>query len=225
MNILIPQHQEYKFKSLGHINKNMNKKIIKLILEAAGKGLTIFDVDETLFHSKARVQVKKDGKVIKDLNNVQFNSYKLKKGEEFDFGQFRSAKLFNQTSTPIGKMIAKAKAIIKNATKAGSKVIVVTARGDMDDRDLFIDTFKDQGIDMSKVYIERAGNLGSGSTYKDKQTVFKKYLDSGEYKRIRLFDDAVTNLYALLSLRDDYPNVTFEAYRVKKDGSVKTIRK
>ena len=56
-------------------------------------------------------------------------------------------------------MINKAKAIIKNAAKKGSKVIFVTARADMDDRDLFIDTFKAQGIDMSQVYIERAGNL------------------------------------------------------------------
>ena len=202
----------------------MNKNIIKLILEAAGKGLTIFDIDETLFHSKARVQIKKDGKVIKDIDNIEFNSYKLKKGEEFVFGQFRSAKIFNQTSTPIGKMINKAKAIIKNATKAGSKVIFVTARGDMDDKKLFVNTFKQQGIDMKNVYIERAGNLKSGSTYKDKQAVFEKYLSTGDYKRIRLFDDHVTNLYALLSLRDNYPNVTFEAYRVKKDGSIKTVR-
>jgi len=207
-----------------HINRGVNKNIIKLIVEATGKGLTIFDIDETLFHSKARVKVKKDNKVILDLDNVEFNSYKLKKGEEFDFGQFRSAKFFNQSSTPIAKMIAKAKAIIKNATKAGSKVILVTARGDMDDKKLFVDTFKQQGIDMSKVYIERSGNLESGSTYKNKQTVFKKYLDTGDYKRIRLFDDHVTNLYALLSLRDNYPDVTFEAYRVKPDGSVKTVR-
>ena len=32
------------------------------------------------------------------------------------------------------------------------------------------------------------------------------------------------NLYALLSLRDDYPNVTFEAYKVTKKGTIKTIR-
>ncbi len=174
MHILTLLHQEYNFESSGHINRNMNRNIIKLILEAAaGKGLTIFDVDETLFYSKARVKIKKDGKIIKDLDNVGFNSYKLKKGEEFDFGEFKNAKLFNTTSTPIGKMIAKAKAIIKNATKAGSKVIIVTARADMDDKKLFIDTFKAQGIDMKNVYVERAGNLGSGSTYKDKQAVFK----------------------------------------------------
>ena len=37
--------------------------------EAAGKGLTMFDVDETMFMTKAKVKVVKDGKVIKKLDN------------------------------------------------------------------------------------------------------------------------------------------------------------
>jgi|TARA_B110000116_G_scaffold260038_1_gene262749 hypothetical protein len=121
-------------------------------------------------------------------------------------------------------MINKAKAIIKNSVKAGSKVIVVTARGDMDDKELFINTFKAQGLDMENVYIERAGNFGLVSSAKNKEVVFRKYLETGVYKRIRLFDDAIDNLYALLMLRDEFPDVAFEAYRVMKDGSIKSIR-
>lgn len=204
----------------------MTRKIVQLILEARGnQGLSIFDIDETLFYSKAKVKVVKDGKVIKSLDNVQFNNYKLGNGEDFDFGEFKSAKIFNQTSTPIGRMIAKAKAIIRNAVAKGSKVIFVTARGDLDDKKLFISTFKAQGLDMKNVYVERAGNLGPNKPEKNKRIVFKKYLDTGNYKRIRLFDDHVENLYALLSLKDEYPNVEFETYRVKKDGTIQTIKK
>tara|TARA_A100001011_G_scaffold313761_1_gene331691 strand:- start:404 stop:1018 length:615 start_codon:yes stop_codon:yes gene_type:complete len=203
----------------------MKKELIKYIVEASGRGLTIFDIDETLFHTKAKINVKKDGKIVASLTNVEYNNYILKPGEEFDYGQFKSAKVFAKTSTPIAKMINKAKLIIKNAVKAGSKVIVVTARGDMDDKKLFVDTFKAQGLDMKNVYIERAGNIGLDDAAKNKEVVFKKYLDTGDYKRIRLFDDAVDNLYALLSLQDQYPDVTFEAYRVKRDGSIKSIRR
>ncbi|MEJ6807356.1 MAG: hypothetical protein QNK64_04735, partial [Saprospiraceae bacterium] len=128
------------------------------------------------------------------------------------------------TSTPIAKMINKAKAIITNSIKQGSKVIVVTARGDMDDKKLFVNTFKAQGLDMDNVYIERAGNIGLDSAAKNKEVVFRKYLDTGLYKRIRLFDDAVENLKALTSLKKEYPDVTFEAYRVKKDGSIQTMK-
>ena len=203
----------------------MKRELIQYIIEAAaGKGLTIFDIDETLFHTTAKIQVKKGGKVLKDLTNIEYNSYKLKSGESYDYGQFKSAKLFNQTSTPVGKMVAKAKIIIKNATKKGSKVIVVTARGDMDDKNLFVATFEAHGIDMKDVYIERAGNIGLDNSAKNKEVVFRKYLDTGNYKRIRLFDDAMENLLALTSLKEEYPDVTFEAYRVNKNGSITTVK-
>ena len=155
---------------------------------------------------------------------MEFNSYILGKDEEFDYGEFRSAKIFNETSTPIAKMINKARAIIKNATAAGSTVIVVTARGDMDDKKLFLNTFKQNGLDMTNVYIERAGNIGLDNSAKNKEVVFRKYLDTGKYKRIRLFDDAIDNLKALTSLKDEYPDVAFEAYRVNKNGSISTVK-
>ena len=42
--------------------------------EAAGKGLTMFDVDETMFMTKAKVKVVKDGKVIKQLAHQHFKN-------------------------------------------------------------------------------------------------------------------------------------------------------
>ena len=186
-----------------------------------GQGLTIFDIDKTLFHSDTKVGIKKDGKIIKTLD--KFEKYKLKKGEEFDFGEFKDAKRFAQTASPIGRMIAKAKVIIRNATKTGSKVIFVTARADMDDKKLFINTLKAHGLDMSKVYVERAGNLGI-DTAKNKSTILKTYLDSGKYARVRMFDDQLDNLKALLSLKDDYPKIKFEAWKVLPKGSIKTVR-
>ena len=188
-----------------------------------GKGLTIFDIDRTLFDTDAKVRVVKDGEVIKTLDKSTEN-YKLKPGEEFDYGEFKSAKIFAQTASPIGRMITKAKAIIKNATARGSKVIFVTARADMDDKKVFINTFKSHGLDMSKVYIERSGNLGVEDAAKNKQTVFKRYLDSGDYSRVRLFDDFIGNLNALLILRTKYPDITFEGWLVNPDGRIRVVK-
>lgn len=192
--------------------------------EAAGKGLTIFDIDETMFITKAKVHVVKNGKVIKKLDNQEFNTYKKKPGEDYDFGEFKNAEIFNRTSTPIAKMINKVKAILKNASKSGSKVIIVTARPDFDNKKIFLDTFKKQGIDIDKIYVERAGNLGSGPAADNKKIIFKKYLDQKIYKRIRLFDDAMSNLKMFLSLQKEYPDVSFEAFLAKHNGSVKKIR-
>lgn len=199
-------------------------KFSEFLIEASGKGLTMFDVDETMFITKAKVGVVKDGKTIKKLNNQEFNVYKKKAGEEFDFGEFTNAEIFNKTSTPIARMINKVKAILKNATKAGSKVIIVTARPNFDNKKLFLDTFRQQGIDIDKIYVERSGNLGPGSAADNKIVIFRKYLDQKIYKRIRLFDDAKSNLSAFLSLQKEYPDVKFEAWLAKKDGGVKRVR-
>ena len=201
------------------------KNFKTFLLEAEGKGLTMFDVDETMFKTKAKVKViNKNGKVIKKLDNQQFNLYKKKAGEEFDFGEFKNAEVFNRTSTPIARMINKVKVILKNATKKGSKVIIVTARPNFDDKELFLDTFRNQGIDIDKIYVERAGNLGSGPAAENKKVIFRKYLDQKIYKRIRLFDDAKSNLKAFLSLQKDYPKVDFEAFLAKSNGSVSRVR-
>jgi len=188
------------------------------------KGLTIFDIDDTMFKSKARVIVKSKSEKRKALSPQDFNSYKLGKDEELDFGEFKSSQIFYQTATPIAKMVAKAKAIIKNATKAGSKVIIVTARSDMDDKDLFLKTFEAHGIPMKNVYVERAGNMGGKNSAASKQIIFKKYLDTGEYSRIRLFDDHKENLDALLDLQRQFPDVDMFAYLANDKGSVKRIK-
>ena len=186
-----------------------------------GLGLTIFDIDKTLFTSDTKINVKKDGKIV--ARGVS-SYHRLKPGEEFDYGEFKDAKRFARTASPIGRMLGKAKAIIKNATKVGSKVIFVTARADLDDKKLFINTFKAHGLDMSNIYVERAGNLGIKDTAQNKQTVFKKYLDSGKYARVRMFDDGIANLRALLSLKDDYPDITFEAWLVSSRGTISTVK-
>ena len=194
------------------------------LTEAEGKGLTIFDIDETMFITKAKVKVVKNGKVVKKLNNQEFNTYKKKDGETYDFGEFKNAEVFKRTSTPIARMINKVKAILKNATRAGSKVIIVTARPNFDNKKTFLDTFRQQGIDIDKIYVERAGNLGGGPAAGNKKVIIKKYLDQKIYKRIRLFDDAMSNLKMFLSLQKDYPEVKFEALLAKPNGSVNRIR-
>lgn len=189
-----------------------------------GKGLTIFDIDETLLQTFAKIKVIKNGRVVRELDNQQFNNYTLKDGEEFDFGEFKNAELFNQTSRPIEKMMKKARAILRNASRRGSKVIIITARSDFDDKKKFLDTFRKYGLDIDNIYVERAGNLGSGPSAENKKVIIRRYLDSEEYSRIRFFDDAVGNLQAFNSLKPLYPNVKFEAYHVMHDGSTKLYK-
>lgn len=199
--------------------------IKKRFKEFIGSGtLTIFDIDETLFHTKAKVAVVKDGKVVRMLDNQEFNTYKRKPGEEYDFREFRSAEVFRKTSTPIVKMIEKAKILVKSKNNPASRAIIVTARSDFDDKKMFLQTFRDHGLPIDQMHVERSGNLGIDSPAEAKKVVFRKYLNTKNYTKTRLYDDAMSNLKAFLELQSEYPNVEFEAWFVKEDGSVKRIK-
>jgi hypothetical protein len=58
-------------------------------------GLTIFDIDDTLFKTTARVTVKKGNKVVKRLKPHEHNTYDYEaKGETPDIKEFRDAEKF-----------------------------------------------------------------------------------------------------------------------------------
>ena len=193
--------------------------------EYVGTGtLTIFDIDETLFHTKAKVAVMKGGKVVRMLDNQEFNTYKLKAGESFDFREFKSAEVFRKTSTPIARMVEKAKILVKSRNNAASRAIIVTARADFDDKEMFLQTFRDHGIPIDQMHVERSGNLGISSPAEAKKVVFRKYLNTKNYIKTRLYDDAMSNLKAFLELQEEYPNIEFEAWFVNPDGSIKRIK-
>ncbi len=200
------------------------KKVSRFKKFVGSGTLTIFDIDETLFHTKAKVAVVKDGKVVRMLDNQEFNTYKRKAGEEYDFREFKSAEVFRKTSTPVVRMIEKAKAIVKAKKNPHSRAIICTARADFDDKKMFLQTFRDHGLPIDDMYVERAGNLGIDSSAEAKKVIFRKYLNTQNYIKSRLYDDAMSNLKAFLELADEYPNVQFEAWFVNHDGSVKRIR-
>ena len=197
------------------------------ISEETGLGsLTIFDIDDTLFHTTAQIAVVKDGKIVKKLTNSEFNTYKLADGESFDFSEFKDAAKFYKESKPITKMITKAMIILKHAQKnPNSQVIILTARSNFDDKEKFLATFRKHGFDIDKVRVERAGELVKNEVPAvAKAIVVTKYLNSGKFNKIRLFDDSMSNLKEFLRLQTKFKDVKFEAYFAKPDGSIKTIK-
>ena len=183
--------------------------------------LTIFDIDDTLFHTTAKINVVKDGEVVRSLTNQEFNNYELQDGEEYDFGEFRNAEKFRQESEPIGPMLDELKTILDHTR---GKVIMLTARADFDDKETFLQTFADHGIDMSKIHVHRAGNLpGKGGPAEKKAVWVRRYLDTGKFNQVSLYDDSVTNLRVFKELEQEYPNVTFDAYHITGNGDVRSL--
>lgn len=174
--------------------------------------LSVWDIDETLFQTQAKVHVMKNGKRIKSLSNKEYNTYKLSAGETYDFSEFRNAEIFAKTSIPIERAIDKAaKTLRAYSNQPNSKVIVLTARSDFDDPHTFLNTFEKHGLNMRNVHVHRAGNLGMPAA-EAKRVYIKQYLDTGKFKTVSLFDDDKRNLDVFLTLKKEYPDVKFVAY-------------
>lgn len=187
--------------------------------------LSVFDIDDTLFHTTAKIAVIKDGKTLKELTNREFNTYVLNQGEAFDFSQFGDSNKFYHESEPIDKMIDNVNEVLKKAeSNPDSKVVIVTARADFNDKEKFLDTFRKHGLDIDRIRVERAGNI---TDIKDvafkKVIIIRNYINTNMYDKVRLFDDSMSNLKAFLTLKQEFPTITFEAYYAKADGSIKVI--
>lgn len=190
--------------------------------------LHVFDIDDTLFHTTALIKVRKDGKIIHSLTNQEFNSYKLKSGEKFDFDEFGSSKKFHDESVPMHTMLDNLKRIhnrIKNNLSPGSKIIMNTARGDFDDKDKFLDKFKQHGVDIDDIHVHRAGTLPGDEPPATKKLVFiRRYLDKKPYKEVFMYDDSRSNLRAFLTLQKEYPDTKFNAFFVTNKGVIQAFK-
>lgn len=188
--------------------------------------LSIFDIDDTMFHTTAQIAVKKDGKTIKKLTNQEFNNYKLSSGESFDFSEFRDAAKFYKESKPISKMITTASKLVSSTEKnPKNKVIIVTARANFDNRDKFLSTFRKHGFDIDKVRVERAGNIDDTNIPAIKKVIIiREYLKTNQYSRVALFDDSMSNLKEFLKLAKEFPMVRFNAYFALPDGQIRLVR-
>jgi len=177
--------------------------------------LVIFDIDDTLVHTQTKVRVIKDGKVVRSLNSHEFTHYKLKPGEEFDFGAFRDAKEFFDNAKPIIPMMNQ----LKRDIATGNKVVMVTARSDFDDKELFLNTFRKYGVDMNKVHVYRAGNIKDNVKIDEKKKIIiRKLLDQGNYHKAIMYDDSIPNLDSFVTLKKEYPDTKFYAWNVSLDG-------
>jgi hypothetical protein len=183
--------------------------------EFTPRKLVIFDIDDTLVHTQTKVNVIKDGQVTRELNSHDFTHYKLQDGEQFDFENFRNAHDFFHNSKPIIPMMNQ----LKQDIATGNKVVMVTARADFDDRELFLDTFRKYGVDMGKVHVYRAGNMTQKvQTEEKKKIIIRDLLNKGNYTKAIMYDDAEPNLRSFVELKKEYPKTKFYAWHVSLEG-------
>ena len=110
--------------------------------EAKKKSLNLIDLDANAMKPKkpgveAEIEVKKGKETVRTLNPQQFNTYKKKDGEEDDFTQFRSSKIFKKT--------LKGNKEVRNLHRGGES-LGLTARGGMDNNREVAKHVRDSGF-------------------------------------------------------------------------------
>tara|TARA_E500000318_G_scaffold18538_1_gene19331 strand:+ start:760 stop:1791 length:1032 start_codon:yes stop_codon:yes gene_type:complete len=185
--------------------------------------LSFFDIDETVFNTFANVLVRKKltGKLVTKLDNQTFNSYELKDDEEYDFSEFKDAKLFRGSSKVIkGTM----KEVKRQFRDRNTMIIFLTARQKMDDNATFKDAFRDQGLRVNdkRIRFELVGNLKSGTIPDKKEYVIRKFLKKfKQIERVSIYDDHRENVDILNKVSRDYPDIQFRKFLVT-NGVIKS---
>ena len=201
------------------------KSFIEFEKDSLDNTLFIFDIDDTLFKTNARVFVKDpSGKVIDRLSNQDFNTHTLLPGQSYEFSEFENANMFDMTSRPIKAMLDKVKHLQKKIEGTGSLITFITGRSDFDDKEKFLNVFRKRKIDIDKIHVHRVGNdRGPETLAVKKAKVTTMYLATGKYKTAEMYDDSKENLEEFKSLQSSFPDVSFSAFQVFHNGTSKQL--
>lgn len=145
----------------------------------------VFDIDDTLVKSNARVLVKRNNVVIKSLNSQEFNEYKLKDGESYSFDEFRDFDILLKSE------IKPYFYTMKREYNKGVHISILTAR---ENKDMIRNFFLKKGIDIHPKLIFTSGDDKSNISVSEKKAKCIKTLYSYGYNTLVFFDDNIDNL-------------------------------
>lgn len=162
---------------------------------AGGKSshrLLIFDIDDTLLTGEVYIHIldKNTGEEIGKVNSNQFNTYRLKPNEEFDFSEFADPDIFekNKITHYFGTM--------KREYERGTHICLLTARGGKEVGEMIRNYFLKRGIDIKEelvICINSEDAPYTGTTAERKSEAMQDLYDAG-YDTMIFFDDNEENL-------------------------------
>lgn len=170
--------------------------------------LAVFDLDDTLILSTAKIQVldSKTHKVIKTLSPAEFNFFKPSKKHTLSFSEFEDFEILKQ-STFISHVLED----LKNFYKSGTHVAIVTARSNSAMvRDFFLHNDIDIHPELVIAVNDPKHNF-KGSIAERKKEALHRLVEHG-YKNFIFFDDNDDNLKLAKEVEKE------------KDVTVKTVK-
>ena len=170
--------------------------------------LAVFDLDDTLIISTAKIQVLdvKTGKVIKTLTPAEFNFFKPTAKHALSFGEFEDFEILKQAS-----FITHVLEDLQKFYNSGVHVAIVTARSNSK---MIRDFFLHNGIDIHPdlvIAVNDPAQKLTGNIAERKKEALHRMVEDG-YKDFIFFDDNDDNLRLAKEVEKE------------KDVKVKTIK-
>ncbi|MBQ69609.1 hypothetical protein CL689_06080 [Candidatus Saccharibacteria bacterium] len=194
----------------------------RILFDKKGGALFVFDVDDTILNTSAKIIIKKVTGQTNALTSAEYGKYTIEEGDQIDLSQFSDSYKFVKESKPISKMLSLLKSVQRKVQdkmfEDGSRLILLTARNDFDSKHMVLEFVHSLGIDIDLVHIERAGRRGVGSTGKNKHQVLSEYLERNNFASVVAFDDSVSNLEAIASLSASPKEPYVQTFHVDEGG-------
>ena len=159
--------------------------------------LSIFDFDDTLVESDARVHVTHSDGTTSSLSSEKYAKYKAAPGDTFDFSEFEGY-------PPNGRLIAPTFRRLRLALQHGNDVVVLTARGNPEPVQEYL---RDSGVGVEVVAV------GSSDPMAKAAYVLGR-VKSGGYEVVNVYEDNARNIRAIRRVVT-VEGVKFNSTRVK----------
>jgi cytidyltransferase-like protein len=165
-----------------------------------GHTIAIFDLDDTLVVTNARIEVTDSWSGDKFyLSPKEFNEYERNSNHSIDFSQFDDPDILRA-----GTIVEWTLDIMKEVYAQEEAVGIITARGDAQ---LVREFMLSHGVDIHPdlvFAVNEPGTEFTGNNAEKKQQAFKKLIEKG-YSQFIFFDDDINNLKHAKLLEKQYP--------------------
>jgi hypothetical protein len=212
-----------KFSLDSHTTENLASINFK-IKSAKRNTLAAWDLDDTLFHipsDKLKIKVfnevgnKAGNTIVYEMTTEEFGKgdlyidkilekHKGKLDENRSYSDFKSAEIFFKYAKPIQRNLRVAIDDTKNKEKF---TIILTARSNLDDKEVFLRKLLRHGLDMNASHTHiirtRSVTATSGANGK-KEVVFDILKRNKNINRVEFWDDSQPNVSAIADLQRSF---------------------
>jgi len=179
--------------------------------------LIIYDFDDTLVSTNAKIKIiKKNGEIL-ELNSSEYSNYTHQADDEIDFSDFRQSKLVEPKITELFD-----KKFINDMLDDEADVAILTARPSIEQLvEFFYVILPELGYNFTKdelrrinfISIGKDAHTGEIAAKKKKEWINQQIFKYG-YDSVTFYDDSEQNIKFVDELKDEWSNIDIKTVKI-----------